>query len=611
MFLAAQQLSIRAKCLAASPSFVPFPAGAVEQSVPQRFVEQARRYPERLAVRTRATALTYGQLDAMANRIAHAILKARGPEPEPIGLMFGHGASVIAAMLGVLKAGKLYVPLDPSYPRQRHEQTLADSGTALLLTETRHLAGARELARDALGVMNVDTIDAPGTSPGVFSGSRSLAVVFYTSGSTGQPKGVMHQHRSVLHETMHYTNSGGFGVDDRFLLVSSVAFGDSIRTIYGALLNGASLYPFDVRSEGLAPLADWLREHAITIYRSVPTTFRHFVASLKGGEDFPAMRLIYLGGETVQKTDVELYKRHFPRHCILVNRLGTTEAFTFRTYFVDHDTSIDGEVVPAGYAVADKDVLVLDEDGTPLEPGAVGEIAVRSRYMFAGRWRRQDLNSAALLADTGDSEPKTYRTGDLGRLQPDGCLEHLGRKDFQLKIRGHRIEAADVEAALLADDTVSEAVAMARRRRGDDILVAYIVPAHAPSFDAAALRRRLASQLPASMVPSAYVVVNALPLLPNGKLDRRGLPEPPATRPALDVPFLPPRNDVEAAIARIWSDLLDIDTIGVHDEFLDLGGDSLTAARVIARVSDRFAVNLPLRLLWEAPTVARMAEIVQ
>jgi amino acid adenylation domain-containing protein len=597
--------------MAATPSFVPFPAGAVEQSLPQRFEEQARRYPERLAVRTRAAALTYAELDTRANRIAHGILRARGPEPEPIALMFGHGAGAIAGMLGVLKAGKFYVPLDPSYPPQRNEQTLADSGAALLLTEPRHLAGARRLAASDIAVLDVDTLDGPGTSPGVCAGPRSLALIVYTSGSTGRPKGISQSHRNVLHDTMHYTNSGGFSVDDRFLLVSSIAFADSVRTIYPALLNGAALYPFDVRAEGLAPLANWLRDNAISIYRSVPTIFRHFVGSLKGGEDFRALRLIYLGGETVQKSDVELYKRHFPRPCVLVNRLGTTETFTFRYYFIDHDTQIEGGGVPVGYGVTDKDVLVVDDEGRPVEPGVIGEIAVRSRYLSPGHWRQPELSHATFVADEVDPDVRTYRTGDLGRLQADGFLEHLGRKDFQIKIRGHRIEAADVEAALRADDTVSDAVVMARRRRGDDALVAYVVPAAGRSLDVAAFRRRLTSQLPAYMVPSAYVALEALPVLPNGKLDRRALPEPATTRPELDVPFLSPRNDVETAIAKIWSDLLEIDTIGVHDEFLDLGGDSLTAARIIARVSDRFPTTLLPRLLWEASTVARMAEIVR
>jgi len=559
MELPAPQAAIRAKCGHASLRFTPFPTAAVEQSLTQRFEEQVRRFPRHLAIRTRIQALTYTELDAMANRIAHAILDRRGEGDEAVALLFGHDATAIVAMLGVLKSGKCYVPIDPSYPRLR----------------------------------------GPEINPGVRSGPRSLAFVLYTSGSTGRPKGITQSHRNVLHEAMHYTNSGHFGADDRFLLVSSISFGDSVRTIYAALLNGASLYPFDIRAEGLVPLAGWLREHSITIYRSIPTTFRHFVASLKGDEDFRSLRLVYLGGETVHKTDVELYKRHFPRQCVLVNRLGTTETLTFRACFIDHDTPIGGSGVPVGYAVPDKDVLVVDENGAPVKHGAIGEVLVRSRYL-----------SPTLPADPVDPDLRVYRTGDLGRLHADGCLEHLGRTDFQVKIRGRRVETADVEAALLSMSTLREAVVVARRRHGDDALVAYVVPANGRTPDVGALRRRLAAQLPGYMIPSACVVLDALPLLPNGKVNRRALPDPGTTRPDLDVPFVAPRNDAEAAIAQIWTDLLALDRVGVHDDFLDLGGDSLMATRIIARVSDRFGVSVPLRLLWGASTVARMAEIV-
>jgi len=599
MELPAPQAAIRAKCGHASLRFTPFPTAAVEQSLTQRFEEQVRRFPRHLAIRTRIQALTYTELDAMANRIAHAILDRRGEGDEAVALLFGHDATAIVAMLGVLKSGKCYVPIDPSYPGPRIEQMLGDSGGSLLLTDRRHLSRARELAGDSVRVIDVDRLDGPEINPGVRSGPRSLAFVLYTSGSTGRPKGITQSHRNVLHEAMHYTNSGHFGADDRFLLVSSISFGDSVRTIYAALLNGASLYPFDIRAEGLVPLAGWLREHSITIYRSIPTTFRHFVASLKGDEDFRSLRLVYLGGETVHKTDVELYKRHFPRQCVLVNRLGTTETLTFRACFIDHDTPIGGSGVPVGYAVPDKDVLVVDENGAPVKHGAIGEVLVRSRYL-----------SPTLPADPVDPDLRVYRTGDLGRLHADGCLEHLGRTDFQVKIRGRRVETADVEAALLSMSTLREAVVVARRRHGDDALVAYVVPANGRTPDVGALRRRLAAQLPGYMIPSACVVLDALPLLPNGKVNRRALPDPGTTRPDLDVPFVAPRNDAEAAIAQIWTDLLALDRVGVHDDFLDLGGDSLMATRIIARVSDRFGVSVPLRLLWGASTVARMAEIV-
>ena len=604
------QRAIRAKCCHASGSFVPFPADAVERSLTESFEEQARRFPWRLAVRTRRYALTYAELDALANRIAHAILRERGEGEEAIALLFDHDALVVAAILGTLKAGKFYLPLDPSYPRARLDYTLRDSEAGLILTDARNLARALELAGDGAPVVNVEVLAGPAVTPVPRSGPGGLAFLLYTSGSTGQPKGITQSHRNVLHEVMHYTNSGYFSADDRFLLVSSVSFGDSVRTIYAALLNGASLYPFDIHAEGLAPLADWMREHSITVYRSVPTTFRHFVADLKGGEEFRALRLIYLGGEEVLRSDVELYKRHFPRECILVNRLGTTETFTFRYYFIDHDTRIISSRVPVGYAAADKEVLLLAEDGTPVAPGAIGEMAVRSRYLSPGHWRKPELTRVTFPADPTDPDLRVYRTGDLGRLEADGCLIHLGRKDFQVKIRGQRVETSEVEEAFRALRTIREAAVIARRRDGEESLVAYLVPAVRPAPDVSTLRRFLAARLPDSMIPSAYVVLEALPLLPNGKLDRRALPAPETNRPELDVPFVAARNDVEAAIAGIWIEVLGIDRVGVDDNFLELGGDSLKGTRIIARLADRFDITVPLRRLWKASTVALMAELV-
>ncbi len=607
--LPARQRAIRAKCFHPTGTFVPFPIEALDASLPQRFDEQVARNPGRLALKTRHHALTYGELNVVANRIAHVIMGHPDPSQAPVALLFTHDAVAIAAMLGVLKAGRGYMPLDPSYPRQRIEFVLSDSTARLLLTEHRLVDRARELAGDTVHVVEVDALDAPAANPSVTSGPDSPAFVLYTSGSTGRPKGVLQNHRNVLHDAMHYTNSGHFCADDRFLLVSSVSFADSVRTIYSALLNGAGLYPFDIHSEGLSPLAEWLVEQQITVYRSVPTVFRHFASSLTGKDTFHDLRLVYLGGEAVQRIDVELYKRHFSSTCILVNRLGTSETLTFRSNFIDHDTDI-ATLVPVGYGVPDKEVLIVNESGEPVENGATGELAVRSRYLTPGYWRNPELTRAAFAADPADPDRRLYRTGDLARMLADGCLEYLGRKDFQIKIRGHRVETAEVEAALLSLNTIREAVVAAERRSSHDRLVAYIVPTTHPAPEGSAIRRHLVARLPDYMVPSAYVVLDALPLLPNGKLDRQALPAPGSERPELDEPFVAPRNVVEEEIARTWAEVLALDRVGVFDDFLELGGDSLMATRVIARVCDRFDVALSVPVLWKASTVALMAELI-
>ena len=604
------QRAIRAKCFHPTGTFVPFPTDEAAGSLSRRFEEQVGRDPGRLAIKTRKHAFTYGELNAVANRVAHAIVRHSGNRDEPVALLFAHDALAIAAMLGALKAGRPYVPLDPSYPRQRLDYILRDSTARLLLTEHRHAAAARELGGNAVHIVELESIDAPADNFESVTGPQNLAFILYTSGSTGQPKGITQSHRNVLHDVMHYTNSGHHCADDRFLLLSSLSFADSVRTVYGSLLNGASLFPFDIHEEGCAPLAAWMLDQRITIYRSVPTLFRHFVQSFTGRERFADLRLIYLGGEAVLRTDVELYRRCFAPACVLVNRLGTTETLTFRYYFIDHDTALPGTIVPVGYAVPDQDVILFDEAGNESAPGAVGEMAIRSRYLSPGHWRRTDLTEATFAVDAEDSQLRTYRTGDLGRFRPDGCLEHLGRKDFQVKIRGHRIETAEVEAALLRLDCIREAVVIAERRRSHDSLCAYVVAATEPPPTTSMLRALLSTAIPDYMIPSSYVVLDSLPLLPNGKVNRRGLPPRLRARPALDEPVVVPRNPTEAAVAALWEDVLELEAIGIHDAFLDLGGDSLAATQVVTRVRDRFGLDISIAMLWQAPTVASMASLV-
>ena len=605
----AQRL-IRDRRLLPDHPFEPFPAAAVEQSLTARFEEQARRFPGRVALASPRMTLTYAELDARANRIARGVRDRFGEsQGGGVALLFDHDAVVISAMLGVLKAGSYYVALDPAYPRARLEQTLHDSEVGLVLTDRRNLALAPALA-GPLQVVDVEALDASDRALPSRSGPGDLALLLYTSGSTGAPKGIVQSHRNVLHDTMHYTNRGRFTHEDRLLLISSVSFAASLRTIYTALLNGASLHPFDVNTEGFPRLAQWMREQAITIYRSVPTVFRYFASTLTGTDQFPALRLLYLGGEPVSGTDVELYRRHFGRGCVLVNRLGSTETLTYRSCFIDHDTPIPDGPVPVGYPVPGKEVLIVDADGCPVPPGEAGEIVVRSRYLSPGFWRQPERTRAVFALDPDDLDVRRYRTGDLGRLEADGCLFHLGRIDFEVKIRGHRVEMPGVETALRAVDGVRDAVVVAQRRGQHDALVAYIVPTTPRAPDVSTLRRVLAGQLPDYMVPATYVVLDALPLLPSGKVDRRALPEPSTERPELAVSLVAPRNEVEAALAAIWAEVLGLDAIGVHDEFLDLGGDSLSASRIIARVTDRFEGTRFDLLLWEASTVARMAAVL-
>jgi len=336
----------------------------------------------------------------------------------------------------------------------------------------------------------------------------TLTWILYTSGSTGQPTGVVQNHRNVLHFMMNHTNGLHICSEDRLALLHSCSVNAANHDIFTALLNGASLHPLDIKEEGVADLANWLIGQEITYCHVVPTLFRHLVDTLTGAERFPKLRLIRLGAEPARARDVELYKQHFSRGCILVNRLGHSETGTLLWYFIDRETRIDGPTVPVGYGVEDNEILLLDEAGVEVGLNGIGEIAVRSRYLSPGYWRRPDLTRAAFQPDPEGGDERLYWTGDLGRMLPDGCLVHVGRKDSQVRIRGHRIELDEIEIALLDLDAINEAVVVAAEdRSGDQRLVAYIVPRGRPAPTVTTLRSALAERLPDYMIPSAFVTL--------------------------------------------------------------------------------------------------------
>jgi amino acid adenylation domain-containing protein len=590
---------------------VRFEKEEIAQSIPERFEKIVDRYPDRLAVKTRGHSVTYGELNRAANRLAQALLAARGGRQEPVAVLMEHDAPVVAAILGSLKAGKVYVPLDPSLPHARLQHVVNDLTASCIVTNRRHLSLARTLAGTSLDLFDSDELGSrPDANPGVAIEADRLAWVIYTSGSTGKPKGVMQTHRNVLHFMMNYTNGLHICADDRLTLLYSFSVNGGAHDIFAALLNGAALFPLDLREEGLADLGTWLDEEQITIYHSVPTVFRQLVGGLTGAEEFPCLRVVRLGGEPVYRRDVDGFRKHFSKDCILVNRLGSAETGSLRMYFMDKETPLSGNLVPVGYPVPDNEVLFLDEDGNR-SVGDEGEIAVKTRYVSPGYWGSLDLTAAVFLPDPAGGEERIYRTGDLGRMLPDGCLLHLGRKEFFVKIRGYRIDLDEIEAVLRECCGMSEAVVVARNNNsGDERLVAYCVPARRPGLDVGELRASMRTRLPEYMIPGAFVVLDALPLTATGKIDRNALPDPSTARPDTATPYVAPRNPIERELAGIWAEVLSVDRVGIHDDFLALGGHSLAASRIVARAIAAFRADLSVKALFDSPTVATMAAVI-
>ena len=606
----ADEQARRERCVHPHGRFVEFPAGDVERSIGERFARIVRQHPGRVAVMTGSRAVTYEELDRVANRVAHAIVAARGEGEAPVALLMEHGPEAIAALLGLMKAGKIYVPLDPSVTAARARHILEDTGAALVLTHGPHLAQADTLA-EGRAVLDVDAIGgaaSPG-DPAVSVPAGRLAYVLYTSGSAGPPKGVVQDHRGLLHQIKRETNSLRLCAEDRLLLVRSMSAIGGVRIVLGALLNGASVHPLSLTAAGHAELVDLLREHQLTIYDSTPTAFRHFVTRLTGAERFPHLRLIRLSSEPASSMDAELYRRHFPPPCLLVNSLGLTEAGgSARHYFIDQETAVADGSLPVGYAVEDVEVVILDDAGREVGADETGQIAIRSRYLPPGYWRRPDLTEAKYQRDARDVDTRVYLTGDLGRLRGDGCLLHLGRRDFLVKVRGQFVDVSEVERRLGALDAVAEAAVLAGPGASDDArLIAYVVTRGSPPPTVSALRRALAESLPAHMVPAVFVPLAAMPLTPTGKVDRGALPAPGRGRPDLDTAYVAPGTPVESTLAAIWADALSVDRVGTHDNFFDLGGDSLTMADVHARVREALARDVALVEMFAHPTIASLA----
>jgi amino acid adenylation domain-containing protein/non-ribosomal peptide synthase protein (TIGR01720 family) len=539
-------------------------------------------------------------------------------QEQTVALLLGHAAPMVVGILGVLKAGKIYVTLDPAYPEGRLVSMLEDSEARLIVTDDDNMALAeriRDRVNKHVRIVSLTEIDGNVSAENLATYARpdQIAYIVYTSGSTGRPKGVMQSHRNALHFTMNYTNGLHIGEEDRLSLIPSFTFSAAMMDTFAALLNGATLCLFDVRREGVAGMGDWLIDNGITVYHSVPTVFRHFAATITEDLAFPRLRLIDLGGEPVSRMDVELYKRHFAPGCILVNGLGATELNVIRQYYMDKRSVLVGGNVPAGYAVEDTEILLLDEAGRAAGFNRAGEIVIKSRYLAPGYWLQPEQTVATFKPVPQTEGKRLYYTGDLGRMRADGCLEHLGRKDAQVKIRGVRIEPAEIEVALLEMDRVKEAVVVAREdQAGAKYLAAYVVPQPGEQkLPIGALRRSLREKLPTYMIPSEFVMLEALPLTPTGKVDRRALPTPAAVGPSSSVGYVPPRTPVEEVLADIWAELLRLERVGIYDDFFDLGGHSLLATQVLSRVRSITQVELSLQTLFEASTIAELAKRVE
>ncbi|MAE66968.1 MAG: hypothetical protein CMJ18_22135 [Phycisphaeraceae bacterium] len=582
----------------------------LETSLLDRFRAVVAEFGDRHAVSdARGDTITYDELNRQANRVAHQVLDRSLREDATVALMLGHDAGRPVAMIGVLKTGMAYVPLDPAGPDRVLSEIFVQSDARVLVTDDAHADVAARICPDPGRIVNLDRLEDemrcadPETSPQ----PGDLAYVIFTSGTTGTPKGVMHSHRNLMHLVMMHAGRADLGPEDRVAMLYSYTAGAGVKDLFSPLLYGARVCMLDVRKEGIDGLAEMIERDRVTLLHTVPTVFRQLC--VRFGPDNPPgfLRRLFLGGEPLTAHDVRLFQKHCDRGCILSNSLGASEAGIFRSAEFDMDARLDTDAAPAGYPVPDKQVLILDDAGHPRHDHEIGEVAVRSRYLALGYWKQPELSAKVFLPVSDDDDRRIYLTGDVGRLRPDGCLELAGRRDNQVKIRGHRVQMDKVEQTLLGIDAIREAAVVAHKDASGVTLAAYLVADPDTRPAVLEIRQALSRDLADHMIPTAFVFLDALPFNAAGKLDKAALPAPQRRRADLDASYVAPRDDTEQCLASIYADLLGLDRVGVHDDFFELGGHSLLATLAISRVRDRLTVPLTLPELFDAPTIAALA----
>jgi amino acid adenylation domain-containing protein len=582
-------------------------AHAGERLVHQLVGDLAATAPETLAVAGdgggRGDRLTYGELDRRANQLANH-LRTLGVGPEvPVGVCLPRSPGLIVAALGILEAGGAYLPLDPGYPEERRRFMLEDSGAPVLVTGSH---GPASLPAGPWRLVEMDRdaalAAAPSTAPPESRGSpEDLAYVIYTSGSTGRPKGVQVTHGSLLNLVSWHQRAFEVTALDRATQVASPSFDGAVWEIWPYLTAGASVHvPAEATRTAPAALRDWLLEQAITI-SFLPTPLAEAVMALEWPVE-ARLRLLLTGGDVLHRRP----PAGLPFK--LVNNYGPTEGTVVTTSGVV--TPGDSASLPSiGRPIDNVRVHVLDEALRPVPVGEPGELCVAGAGLARGYLKRPQLTAERFLTDV--SGERIYRSGDLVRRRPDGELEFLGRLDEQVKIRGFRIELHEIVAVLDAHPAVEASAVIAREDGGGSKrLVAYVVPASGQPVEAQVLKGHLARLLPEYMVPAVYLELEELPLTANGKLDREALPDPEASRDQ-EASGTRPRTPLEAALSGIVCDLLGLGQVGVEENFFVLGGHSLLGAQLIARIRDRFGVELSLRTLFDHPTLESMAAAVE
>jgi amino acid adenylation domain-containing protein len=585
--------------------------------ITRKIDDQVRKIPDKVALKKGNQSITYQHFKDLSDHLSHIIEGNSPPNEETVvALMMGHDPGMVIGMIGVLKSGNIYVPLDPLFPIKRLEYLLIESGTKVLVTNNEHKEFASTLKERVKGIQTVINIDNRShdnskEKPEIQVNPQKTGYILYTSGSTGNPKGVLQNSENIEYFTENWIRIFSITENDRLTLLSSFGHDGSIPDVYSALLSGATLFLFDVkRGTNIADQLGWIEKEKITLWHSVPTLYRYFINTITGDEDLSLIRLVALGGEEIRVQDLRKFREYFP-HATFFNVYGQTES-TINSIWEAPGDSIRN--IPIGEPIPGTEMFVVNDEGYEADPLVTGEIIVCSKHLALGYWKDPGETRRKFIDDPESG--RAYWTGDLGRLLLDGGIEIVGRKDHQVKIRGYRIELGEIESRLLEKLEIKEAVLISsdmlagnkNRNKEESFLVGYFVAER--EIGNTELREFLSVSLPDYMIPASFVQMEKMPLTQSRKIDKKALPEPEIGR---GQSYRAPRNSIEEALLKMWSDILKLEgeKIGIEGNFFELGGHSLKATEFVSRAHKELQIKIPLVEVFKSPTIAKLSQYVK
>lgn len=580
------------------------------------FEEQVAARPSATAVSYQQTSLTYTELNEQANQLAH-FLQSKNVQPDQlVATYLDRTDKIMVAILGILKAGSAYVPLDPIYPKDRLGFILDDCQTKFLLT-TRSMADILPDTSAEIIYIDDDWVnDWPTHNPTSDVQPNNLIYAIYTSGSTGKPKGVLVDHANVVWLFDSVEELYGFNENDVWTLFHSYGFDFSVWEMWGALLHGGRLVIVPTQlSRSPQQFYKMTAAEQVTVLCQTPSAFRQYIHAEEAAGQDPSLNLRYviMGGEALELNSLQpWFDRHGDEKPVVINGYGITETTVFTNFRFLNEADLakySGSVI--GFPMPNWEMYILDENRQPVPQGEVGEIYIGGVGVTRGYINRPELTADRFMPDTVKPElgMNMYKSGDLARYLPDGDVEYMGRIDHQIQLRGFRVELGEVEAAVGSHSAIREVYVMDRKdRAGETILVAYIIQDEDRSLTINELREYMAPKVPDYMIPTAFIFMDVFPLTVNGKVDRKALPAPGGERPSLAQSFVPPSTSMQKRIAAIWAEYLNIDEIGIDDSFFELGGNSLFGMRVATAIEEQLQITFSPVKVIQFPTIRKVAD---